>query len=167
MDAFGRQFVSEQRAQGLDFGCTRIGIHTGNAVVGNFGGESFFDYTAQGDTINTASRLESVNKHLGTNVCVSEATAARCPETPFRPVGILVLKGKSEGVEAFEPLSDVDAASTAAYRSAFEAMRDGDPGAEAAFTELLREFPNDTLAAFHAERLAAGEKGVTIVLREK
>ncbi|PPR76037.1 MAG: Adenylate cyclase 1 [Alphaproteobacteria bacterium MarineAlpha3_Bin4] len=167
MDAFGRQFVAEQRAQGLDFGCTRIGIHTGNAVVGNFGGESFFDYTAQGDTINTASRLESVNKHLGTNVCVSEATAARCPETPFRPVGILVLKGKSEGVEAFEPLSDVDAASTAAYRSAFEAMRDGDPGAEAAFTELLREYPDDTLAAFHAERLAVGEKGVTIVLREK
>ena len=46
-------------------------------------------------------------------------------------------------------------------------MRDGDPGAEAAFTELLRKFPGDKLSAFHAERLAAGEKGATIILREK
>jgi class 3 adenylate cyclase len=167
MDAFGRKFAAEQQARGLDFGRTRIGIHTGDAVVGNFGGETFFDYTAHGDTINTASRLESVNKHLGTNVCVSGATATRCPEIPFRPVGVLVLKGKNEGVEAFEPLSDGGAAGADAYRSAFEAMRDGDPGAEAAFTELLRKFPGDKLSAFHAERLAAGEKGATIILREK
>ncbi len=78
-----------------------------------------------------------------------------------------MLKGKSEGIEAFEPLSDGGAAGADAYRSAFEAMRDGDPGAEAAFTELLRKFPCDKLSAFHAERLAAGEKGATMILREK
>ena len=52
---------------------TRIGVHAGPAIVGNFGGGRFFDYTAYGDTINTAARLEAANKAFGTRICVSEA----------------------------------------------------------------------------------------------
>ena len=54
---------------------TRIAVHSGKAMVGNFGGNRFFDYTAYGDTINTASRLEAANKFLGTRICVSAAVA--------------------------------------------------------------------------------------------
>jgi len=50
----------------VNFGTTRIGVHAGPAWVGNFGGSRFFDYTAYGDTINTAARLEAANKVLGT-----------------------------------------------------------------------------------------------------
>ncbi len=84
-------------------------------------------------------------------------------------VGVLVLKGKRQGVEAFEPLSPEAAASpaTAAYVKAFELMRTGDAGAGAAFDRLLRDHPDDRLAAFHAARLAAGDSGATIVLGDK
>ena len=47
----------------MNFGATRIGVHAGPALVGNFGGSRFFDYTAYGDTINTAARLEAANKY--------------------------------------------------------------------------------------------------------
>ncbi len=169
LDAFAQAFAAERKTAGIEFGETRIGLNTGMAVLGNFGGEAFFDYTAHGDTMNTAARMESVNKHLGTRVCVTGATASRCPGMHFRPVGVLVLKGKRQGVEAFEPLSPEAAASpaTAAYVKAFELMRTGDAGAGAAFASLLKDHPDDRLAAFHAARLAAGEVGATIVLREK
>ncbi len=168
-DAFARAYAQEQQALGVDFGGTRIGVNTGMAVVGNFGGESFFDYTAHGDTVNTAARMESVNKHLGTTVCVAGATAERCPDVAFRPVGTLVLKGKVKGVEAFEPLSPEQAGSpaTAAYMEAFELLRNEDPAAATALDRLLQICPDDKLAALHARRLADGEKGITIVLKEK
>ena len=169
LDAFANDYAARQKARGIDFGITRIGVNTGVAAVGNFGGESFFNYTAHGDTVNTAARMESVNKHLGTRLCVAATTVAGCPDVAFRPVGSLVLKGKSEGVEAFEPLSETAAAlpATALYREAYAMMEAGDPGAAQAFTRLLEDYPGDTLAVLHADRLAAGETGTTIVLKEK
>ena len=72
IDDFCRNFRDKQNNKNLNFGNTRIAVHTGNAIVGNFGGESFFDYTVQGDLVNTASRMEQINKKLGTRMCVSE-----------------------------------------------------------------------------------------------
>ncbi len=169
LDAFARSFAAERKAEGVDFGKTRIGVNTGPATVGNFGGENFFDYTAHGDMVNTAARLESVNKHLGTNVCISGLTASRCKDVNFRPIGELVLKGKTQGVETFEPLSEDEASSPAmaAYHAAYHLLRQGDPGARSAFERLAAENPDDPLAALHAGRLAAGESGVTIVLKDK
>ena len=136
LDAFARQYAEDQQARGINFGITRIGVNTGMAAVGNFGGDAFFNYTAHGDAVNTAARMESVNKHLGTNICVAGVTASRCTDVQFRPVGNLVLKGKQEGVEAFEPLSDAaaQAPETAAYREAFALMAAEDPTAPDVFT---------------------------------
>lgn len=169
LDAFAQAFADDQQASGFQFGGTRIGVHSGWAVIGNFGGDVFFDYTAHGDMVNTAARLETVNKHLGTRVCVSGVTAARCPETSFRPIGTLILKGKTEGLETFEPLTaeQADSQAIAAYGEAFEMMKRGDPAAAGAFRNLVQEYPRDTLAALHNRRLARGETGVTIVFREK
>ena len=61
--------------KGIALGATRIGVHAGPAIVGNFGGGRFFDYTAYGDTINIAARLEAANKQLGTRICVSASVA--------------------------------------------------------------------------------------------
>lgn len=64
--------------KGILIGKTRIGVNSGQVVVGNFGGSTMFDYTAYGDAVNTAARLESINKQLGTNICVSSnETCAR------------------------------------------------------------------------------------------
>jgi adenylate cyclase len=102
LDAFGRQFAAAKRREGMPFGQTRIGVNSGPAVVGNFGGSRRFDYTAHGDAINTAARLESVNKHLGTSICVAGATARQCPDLhsaswPAHPSGQV---GGDRGVRA-------------------------------------------------------------------
>ncbi len=169
MDAFTQSFAAGQQEKGIDFGITRFGVNTGTAVVGNFGGESFFDYTGHGDSVNTAARLESANKHFGTTVCVSGHTASHCPDIRFRPIGSVVLKGKKEGLDVFEPLSDeaAEAPGTVAYMAAFELMREGSPGALAAFEKLAEDYPDDTLAAMHLGRLGAGESGVVFTLTRK
>ena len=92
-------------ARGVPLGVTRIGVHAGPAIVGNFGGGRLFDYTAYGDTINVAARLEAVNKQLGTRICISAAAAERADGFSGRPVGDLRLRGKSETLRAYEPLA--------------------------------------------------------------
>ena len=78
LDAFARAFRDAWRESGVVLGMTRIGVHAGPAIVGNFGGGRFFDYTAYGDTINIAARLEAANKQLGTPICVSSDVAITC-----------------------------------------------------------------------------------------
>lgn len=169
MDRFACSFRRRKRAEGLDLGITRIGVHTGKVTIGNVGGPTLVDYRALGDPVNTAARLETANAQLGTRVCVSAATVAACPGFRGRPIGALMLKGKTEPVEAFEPLAGVqaDAPATAAYLAAFELLRAEDPAAEAAFAALLEADPEDGLAAFHLDRLRRGERGATILLKRK
>lgn len=81
----------------------RIGIHSGEALVGNFGSPLKLDFTAIGDTVNTASRLEGLNKQFGTSIIISGATAAFVAHTvEMRPLGESMLKGKSTGTLVFE-----------------------------------------------------------------
>jgi len=169
LDDFGQAFVERQAAQGLEVGITRIGINSGVAIIGNFGGENFFDYTGHGDMVNTAARLESVNKHLGTRICVSQFTAKDCPDVVFRPVATLVLKGKTEGIDVVEPVSETRAKSksTALYRDAFEALSNNESKAAEMFQKVLDLDPDDGLAALHLRRLRDGEMGTIIVMGEK
>ena len=78
LDAWSRDYVSRMNEKGILIGKTRIGVNSGQVVVGNFGGSRMFDYTAYGDAVNTAARLESINKQLGTNICVSSKTIEQC-----------------------------------------------------------------------------------------
>ena len=81
---FGRIRASVPRVavdkKAIQLGVTRIGAHAGPAIVGNFGGGRFFDYTAYGDTINVAARLENANKQLGTRICVSADLATKAED---------------------------------------------------------------------------------------
>jgi adenylate cyclase len=166
MNAFSRRFSRSRTTPERRVGRTRIGVHSGTVIIGNFGGGHVFDYRALGDAINTTARLETVNRHLNTRVCVSAATAAQVPGFRGRPAGRLVLKGKSEPIEAFEPLTaEQDAAPrTAAYREAYALLDAGDPRAQAAFAALGE---TDGLASFHLERLRRGEAGTLVVMEEK
>lgn len=167
MDAFAHAFAATQRSAGIAFGETRIGVHTGRVLVGNFGGRTMLDYRALGDPINTAARLESANRHLGTRVCVSAETAARCPGFTGRPAGALVLQGKQQPVDVFEPVADGVAPADGGYAEAFALMQAGDPRARVAFSALVTQDPQDALAAFHLRRLERGETGATVHLAAK
>lgn len=168
-DAFACAFADEQRRSGLAFGNTRIGVNAGQAIVGNFGGELRFDYTAHGDVINTASRLEGANKLLGTRICVSEAVVERCPGFVGRPAATLLLKGKTQPVRVFEPLPEEAAGSPKlrAWIEAFRLLEARDPAAEAAFAVIAAANPDDPLARLHLRRLRAGETGTLLTLTEK
>lgn len=151
------------------FGITRIGVHTGSAVVGNFGSWTRFDYSAMGDAVNTAARLEGVNKQFGTHICVSEATRALCRGIEFRPLGSVVVKGKSKGIAVFEPLHEDRRREDyfARYEAAYAKLENLAPEAAELFAELSRENPDDRCVALHLARLSRGEQGAELVLTEK
>ncbi|MGY3474565.1 adenylate/guanylate cyclase domain-containing protein [Bradyrhizobium ottawaense] len=166
LDAWAQDFRARQSAMGVSFGATRIGIHAGPALVGNFGGNRFFDYTAYGDSINIAARLEAANKHLGTRICVSANVAEAAENFQGRPVGELMLRGRSEPLRAFEPLppGKFEAPETALYSEAFAKMEAGDAAAMPAFAALVGMHADDSLAGFHLKRLLNGAKGIRMQL---
>ncbi|MBK8907488.1 MAG: response regulator [Rhodospirillales bacterium] len=168
LDRFAEDFAALNQAAGLPIGHTRIGVHSGPATVGNFGGDAFFHYTAHGDAINTAARLENANKRLGTRVCVSADTVAAIPGFAGRPIGTLVLKGKDTVIKAFEPVCGDAMASdaAAAYLAAFAQLEAGDAGAMQSFAALVGRDGQDPLARFHLKRLLAGDTGTRIVLAD-
>ena len=169
MDRFAESFREQKIAENIPLGVTRIGVHTGLAMVGNFGGEQYFDYTAHGDAINTAARLETANKYLGTRICVSEHVVAQIPSFTGRPIGTVLLPGKTEPLKLFEPLSAerMESSAIKAYQAAFAKLEAGDPSANQAFAAVVGEYVDDPLAIFHLKRTLAGEAGVNIILSEK
>lgn len=166
LDAWSEAFRVRWKDRGVNFGVTRIGVHAGPALVGNFGGNRFFDYTAYGDTINTAARLEAANKHLGTRICVSAAVADAAEKFQGRPVGDLVLRGRSAPLRAYEPFpaAATTTEATARYTEAFAKLEAGDSAAMAAFAALVGLHADDPLAGFHLRRLLNGGKGVRMQL---
>jgi len=162
LDRAAHAFADEMRRAGVPFGETRIGVHTGEVIVGNFGGSRHLDYRAFGDAINTAARLETANKVVGTRLIVSADTCERCSApVPMRPIGDLLLKGKARPVTALTPLSAHERASDLArdYERVYRAMQRLQPNARALLETYAARFPDDPLMRFHRERLRAGEQG--------
>ena len=164
LDSCAQAFRVDWKTRNVLLGPTRIGVHAGPAIVGNFGGGRFFDYTAYGDTINVAARLEAANKVFGTRICISAAVAERVTSFRGRPVGDLVLRGRHQPLRAFEPVSaeHMDDAALERYLKAFAMLDADDPGAMAAFAAHVGAQANDQLASFHLKRLLNGAKGTLI-----
>jgi len=168
MDEAAQRFNAGLAARGIKWGRTRIGVHTGMALVGNIGTHGKLKYGALGDTLNTASRVEGLNKYIGSRVAVTGETAAQCRRQVFRPVGDIIVKGRTHAMPIRAPVSPADPpALLARYAEAYAALSQEKPEATKLFTALHRDFPADAPSAFHAGRLAAGENGVLVVMHEK
>jgi adenylate cyclase len=168
MDEAGQRFGAGLAARGIAWGRTRVGVHTGMALVGNIGTRGKLKYGALGDTLNTASRVEGLNKYIGSHVAVTGETAAQCRHQTFRPVGDIIVKGRKSAMPILAPVSPADPpALLARYAEAYAALSQEKPEAAELFAALHRDFPADAPTAFHARRLAAGEKGILVVMQEK
>jgi adenylate cyclase len=97
------------------------------------------------------------------------ATLSASPNVAARPVGHLVLKGKTQALEVWEPQAAQCAGCTPmdAFLQAYRAMEALDPAAVESFQELANAYPNDPLVALHLQRLRQGESGVQMVMLEK
>jgi len=117
---------------------TRLGIHTGLARVGNFGSPERVDYTALGENVNLASRLEGLNKYLGTDCLISAETRKGLGERLVtRPLGLFQLKGIEKPVDVHEIVGwPAEAESTLPWREAFAQALDNYQQRNLEFAEM-------------------------------
>ena len=109
-------YQRESGPAALGFGRTRIGIESGPALVGDVGGGGKLDYTAHGETVNAAARLEQANKVVGSAICVGPGAAARIAPDRLRPVATLELRGFNVPIAAASPWPE---AATPAWRTRY------------------------------------------------
>uniref|UniRef100_UPI0037CA0B6D adenylate/guanylate cyclase domain-containing protein n=1 Tax=Phenylobacterium sp. TaxID=1871053 RepID=UPI0037CA0B6D len=102
IDAFGQQIRDKMVARGIGFGVTRMGLSSGIGLVGNFGGERRFNYTAYGEVVVIAARLEAANKTFGTRILFSAETLKLAKNNvPVEAVGEIDLKGVPLPIPAY------------------------------------------------------------------
>ncbi|HVB78830.1 MAG TPA: adenylate/guanylate cyclase domain-containing protein [Candidatus Binataceae bacterium] len=162
LEGLQRLRQADERFADVDIG---IGIATGDVVVGNFGGARRFDYSAVGDTVNLASRLEGLTRHFQVHLLVNRQTLAEASGNYCaREVGLVKVKGKEQLVPIVDVAgragNGIDPTFYERFNRALEHIRNGE--ATAANTMLLalsREAPDDALISLYLEKIVEATDG--------
>jgi adenylate cyclase len=148
-------------------GRTRVGVHHGEAIVGNFGGRDRFQYTALGDVMNCAARLESANKLLRTCGLISADAMRLTGVHQFRPMGRIVLSGRPTPIEVWEPAPTMNPLDREALKEAWTAFDNGDESSIRTIKALTLAYPDDAALQLFVYRLTESGPGGQFELREK
>jgi adenylate cyclase len=149
-------------------GRTRIGLHHGDAIVGNFGGEGRISYTALGDAMNTAARLEGANKYLKSAALISDDVRKIIDTSDIlRPMGRIVLSGRPAPIIVWEPAAEMDPEVRKELTRLWEQFDGGDKEALHAIEAIAAAHPDDPALSAFAYRLLQAGPGGHFVLGEK
>jgi adenylate cyclase len=162
LEGLERLRQDDERFADVDIG---IGIATGDAIVGNLGSEHRFDYSAVGDTVNLASRLEGLTRHFHVHLLVNRQTLLEAAGNYCaREVGLVKVKGKEQLVPIVDVAgragNGIDPTFYERFNRALEHIRNGE--ATAANTMLLalgREAPDDALVNLYLEKIVEATDG--------
>ena len=163
----GEDFRAEVAAMDPDLpkiGKTRVGLHFGEAVVGNFGGDTRIQYTALGDSMNTAARLEAANKPLQSNVSASREFIEKSNPDWWVPMGRIVLRGRAQPVDIFHPKPDFPAHHREKLIQAAQQIDSKDGVAIQLVDEVAAMHPADAALQNYADRLRHLDEGGAYVL---
>lgn len=144
---------------------TRFALNCGNATVGNLGSEDRLNYTAIGDTVNIAARLEDINKSYHTEIIVSEDIyQAAKNEYLFRPIDKVMIKGKQEEITIYELMAEKSYGEVISadnkqqklaelFAAAYQQFHSNNiTKAYELFTEIEQAYPNDALTKIYINR---------------
>jgi adenylate cyclase len=138
---------------------TRIGLHAGNVAIGNIGGGGHLAFSVVGDSINTASRVQELNKVVGTQVLVTDSVVDQLTEWLFRRICSFRPKGKMKILSVFEIFGPQASAAREdcelclQFDAAMESFESGDwASAAKLFKQVLANFPDDGPSQFYLER---------------
>ncbi len=142
----------------------RIGINSGEVIVGNMGSRDVFDYTVMGDHVNLGSRLEGANKFFGTSIMISQYTYELIKDDFLtRPLDLIRVKGKKKPIEVYELIADIKTKFTDDFIKLIELYTRGVAAyrnrkwtdAADIFKYCLKLFPDDKPSQIYYERCFA------------
>ena len=143
---------------------TRFGANWGKVTLATVGARAHYEYRAVGDPVNTASRIQELNKKFDTRILVSQSLVAGVEGFAVRDLGLFLLRGKKTPERIFE-LINKKALATAAqlelvsdFGKALQTLHTGEQAAAlAAFQHVRARYPSDGATAFYIEQLLIGK----------
>ncbi|MEQ5787382.1 adenylate/guanylate cyclase domain-containing protein [Erythrobacter sp. NFXS35] len=159
-----RREVAAMDASLPPIGKTRVGLHYGEAVIGNFGGATRIQYTALGDSMNTAARLEAANKALESSVMASSEFAEASTLDWWRPMGRVQLRGRARPVDLFEPIPEFPGTDRETLARACVLAASDRAAAIRLVEDVADRHPDDSALRNLVKRMREMDEGGTYVL---